>query len=336
MPLALTEREIRQSITMADAIAAIEEACREQAAGQALYAERVNMRVPNGWMRLMPAALLTSGVMGYKEFHLTQSVERPESLAHVRYAFHLFDYHRGHQLAMLDANYLTAIRTGAASGAATKYMAPPDARRVGVIGSGAEARSQLEAVAAVRPVEQVTVYSRSPERRERFAREMSALLGCAVVPVNQPERTIADADILIVATNTAGGGPALFGRWLRPGLHVISIGSTLPTQREIDPEVWSAADRIVVDTRRLLSESGDGIAAVEAGAVTPEAVIELQDVVAGKAAGRGSAAETTLYKSVGTALQDVAVAHRAYQAARARGLGRELPDFASVKDVEPN
>jgi ornithine cyclodeaminase/alanine dehydrogenase len=207
---------------------------------------------------------------------------------------------------------------------------------VGVIGSGAEARSQLEAVAAVRPVEQVTVYSRSPERRERFAREMSALLGCAVAHVDQPERTIAAADILIVATNTGGAGPALFGRWLRPGLHVVSIGSTLPSQREIDPEVWSAADRIVVDTRRLLSESGDGIAAVEAGAVTPEAVIELQDVVAGKASGRGSAAETTLYKSVGTALQDVAVAHRAYQAARARGLGRELPDFESVKEVEPN
>ena len=335
MPLVLNESEIRQSITMADAIAAIEQACQEQAAGQALYAERVNMRVPNGWMRLMPAALLTSGVMGYKEFHLTTVVE-PAGVAHVRYAFHLFDYARGQQLAMLDANYLTAIRTGAASGAATKYMAPPDARRVGVIGSGAEARSQLEAVAAVRPVEWATVYSRSPERRERFARDMGAQLGCEIAPVDRPEATVEEAEILIVATNTAGTGPALFGRWLRRGLHVVSIGSTLPTQREIDPEVWSAADRIVVDTRRLLQESGDGIAAVEAGAVTPERVIELHDVVAAKAPGRANAGETTLYKSVGTALQDVAVAHRAYQQARARGLGRELPDFESVKDVEPN
>jgi ornithine cyclodeaminase/alanine dehydrogenase len=335
MPLVLNEREIRESITMADAIEAIEQACQEQAAGQALYAERVNLRMPNGWMRLMPAALLTSGVLGYKEFHLTTLAETA-GVAHVRYAFHLFDYAHGQQLAMLDANFLTAIRTGAASGAATKYMAPAGSRRVGVIGSGAEARSQLEAVAAVRPVERATVYSRSAERRERFAREMGGLLGCEIAAVERPEATIEDAEILIVATNTAGTGPALFGRWLRQGLHVVSIGSTLPTQREIDHEVWSAADRIVVDTRRLLQESGDGIAAVEAGTVTPERVIELQDVVAGKAPGRGGADETTLYKSVGTALQDVAVAHRAYQQARAKGLGREMPDFESVKEVEPN
>jgi alanine dehydrogenase len=336
MPLVLTEQEIRQAITMADAVAAIEDACRQQAAGQALYADRVNLRLPNGWMRLMPAALVGSGVLGYKEFHLTLSVERPAEQAHVRYAFHLFDYARGHQLATLDANYLTAIRTGAASGVATRYQAPPDARRVGIIGSGAEARSQLEAVAAVRSLERATVYSRAPERRERFAQEMSARLGFPIESVAAPERTIDDAEILIVATNTGGAGPALFGRWLRKGLHVISIGSTLPTQREIDPDVWAAADRIVVDTRRLLDESGDGIAAVQAGAVTPDRVAELHDVVAGQAPGRLGPGETTLYKSVGTALQDVAVAYRAYQAARAQGLGREAPDFQSIKDVEPN
>ncbi|HEY7066551.1 MAG TPA: ornithine cyclodeaminase family protein [Chloroflexota bacterium] len=335
-PLVLNEADVRQSLSMADAIAAIEAACHEQAAGDVVYADRVNLRLPNGWMRLMPAGLLASGVIGYKEFHLLRSVEAPEQLAEVRYAFHLIDAVTGRLLAMLDANYLTATRTGAAAGVATKYLALPEASRVGIIGSGAEASTQIDAVAAVRPVEQVKVYSRSPERRERFAREVGRRLGVASVAVDTPRAAIADADILVVATNTAGTGVALQGSWLHRSLHVNSIGSTLPTQREIDPAVWAFADRIVLDTRRLLDESGDALAAREAGALDERKIAELQDVVTQRAPGRASDGETTLYKSVGTAVQDVAVAFRAYQQARERGLGREVPDYQSVKQVEPN
>jgi alanine dehydrogenase len=336
MPLVLDEAEVRQALGMADAVAAIEAACREQAAGQALTADRVNLRVPNGWLRLMPAALLGSNVLGYKEFHLTRTVEAPDQLAHVRYAFHLFDYARGHCLAMIDANYLTATRTGAAAGVAARYLAPEDAAVVGLIGSGAEARTQLEAMCAVRPIRRAIVYSRSAERRERFAREMGAQLGLEIVAVPEPQQASAAADILVAATNTAGTGPALFGSWLRRGSHVSSIGSTLPTQREIDPAVWAFADRIVLDTRRVLEESGDALAAREARAIDEARIAELPEVVMGTAAGRTSAEQTTLYKSVGTALQDVAVAYWAYERARARGLGRALPDYQSVKEVEPN
>ncbi len=335
-PLMLNEAEVRQALSMADAIAAIEAVCHEQVAGKTVYADRVNLRLPNGWMRLMPAGLLASGVIGYKEFHLICSAEAPDRLAEVRYAFHLFDAATGRLIAMLDANYLTATRTGAAAGLATKYLAPAEASRVGIIGSGAEASTQIDAVAAVRPVRQVKVYSRSPERRERFAREVGARLGVASVAVDRPQAAIADAEILVVATNTAGTGVALEGSWLQAGLHVNSIGSTLATQREIDPAVWACADRIVLDTRRLLDESGDALAAREAGTVDERKIVELQDVVTGRAPGRESAGETTLYKSVGTALQDVAVAYHAYRQARARGLGREVPDYQSVKQVEPN
>jgi alanine dehydrogenase len=335
-PLVLNDADVRQSLPMVDAVAAIEAACHEQVAGDAVYAERVNFRLPNGWMRLMPAGLLASGVIGYKEFHLICSAEAPAEVAEVRYAFHLFDAISGRLLAMLDANYLTATRTGAAAGVATRYLAPADASRVGIIGSGAEASTQIDAVAAVRPVKQVRVYSRGAERRERFAREVGERHGIASVAVDSPRAAIADAEILIVATNTAGTGVALEGSWLHRGLHVSSIGSTLATQREIDPAVWEFADRIVLDTRRLLDESGDALAAREAGAVDERKIAELQDVVTQRAPGRESAGETTLYKSVGTALQDVAVAYRAYQQARARGVGREVPDYQSVKLVEPN
>ena len=322
MPLVLRDDEIRQALTMADAVGAIEEACREQAAGTAIAVERRVMWLPNGWMRLMPGALVASGVMGYKALHRIGNS--------VRYAVHLFDCASGEAIAILDGWYVTAVRTGAAAGVAAKHLAPPAATSLGVIGSGAEARTQVEAVAAVRGLRSGKVYSRDPGRRERFAREMTERLGVAFQAVDQPEKAIDGAEILVAATNTAGTGPALFGRWLHKGLHVNSIGSTLKDQREIDPAVWTFADRIVIDSRHVLEESGDGIAAREANALDEGKVAELHDVVAGTRPGRTDATQTTLYKSVGLGLHDVAVAFRIFRQARARGLGRDIDDFQAL------
>jgi ornithine cyclodeaminase/alanine dehydrogenase len=336
MALVLSHEDVRKCVGMADAVAAIESMCQAQAAGTALLAERVNLRLPNGWMRLMPGALVASGVLGYKEFHLTRIAE---ATAHVRYAYHLFDYHSGELIAMMDADYLTFVRTAAASGAAIKRLAREEATALGIIGSGAEARSHVEAAAAVRSIRSAKVFSRDPARRQRFADEMSRQLRIDITPVDRPEKAIEGADILLVATNTAGTGPALAASSLknaRKGLHINSIGSTLPTQRELEPGVFSFAERIVLDSRRVLTESGDGIAAAQAGTIDAAKVAELHEVVAGGARGRASAAETTLYKSIGTGLQDVAVAHAAYRQALARGLGRKMEGFQSVKSVEPN
>lgn len=340
MALVLTYDDVRRCITMADAVAAIEAMCHEQASGQALHADRVNLRLPNGWMRLMPGALISSGVLGYKEFHLTHVAGSQPPAAEVRYAFHLFDYQTGVPLATMDANFMTAIRTGATSGVAMKYMARPDSAVLGIIGSGSEARSHVQAAAAVRNIKKAVVFSRSPERREQFARDMEKLVGIEVRPTGCVEDTIKDADILLVGTNTGGVGPALLGEQLAPrarqGLHVNSVGSTLPTQRELDPAVWAFADRIIVDLRRLLTESGDGIAATQAGTIKDGKVSELYEVVAGRVPGRAEPLELTLYKSIGTGLQDVAVASCIYRQAVAKGLGgtMELCQFAKV--VEPN
>ena len=227
MPLLLSHEEVRRCVSMSDAIGAIESMCRAQAAGSALAAERVNLKLPNVWMRLMPGALIDSGVLGYKEFHLTRVAE---AAAHVRYAYHLFDYASGELIAMMDADYLTFMRTAAASGAAIKRLAREKAAVLGVIGSGAEARSHLEAAAAVRPVRSARVFSRDPARRQRFAAEMSRQLGIDIAPVDAPEKAIEGADILLVATNTAVTGPALAARSLKnakKGLHINSIGSAL-------------------------------------------------------------------------------------------------------------
>jgi ornithine cyclodeaminase/alanine dehydrogenase-like protein (mu-crystallin family) len=337
MALLLSHEDVRQCVGMADAIRAIEEMCRAQGEGTAVSSERVNLPLPNGWIRLMAGTLGAHGVFGYKEFHLTR-VAAAE--AEVLYSYHLFDSASGRPLALMDADYLTFIRTAAASGVAIKHLSRADAAAVGIIGSGAEARSHLEAAVAVRPVKSAKVYSRSAERRRSFARDMAEQLGLDITPVERIEQAIEDVDILLVATNTSGTGPALFGRSLKAtakkGLHINSIGSTLPQQREIDPDVWDFADRIVVDTHRLLREGGDGIAAVAAGVVDEARAIELFQVITGRSPGRETPDQVTLYKSIGTGLQDVAVAHAAFREAQKRRLGCELPSYQSVKLVEPN
>ena len=324
MTVVLDEAQVREVLDMPGAITAMEALCREQAAEQTLSAERIHIRLPRGFLRILPGILAQSGVMGYKEFHTNGQG--------VRYSIHLFDFESGAPLAMMDANHVTAMRTGAMAAVALKYLSPPEAKRVGLIGSGTEARSEMAALMAVRPsIRQGRVFSPRPERREACARDMAALYGIEMQAVERPEQAIEGAEILLVATGTRGGAVALEGRWLHAGLHVNSIGSTAPEQREIDPEVWRRADRIVLDTQRLLHESGDALAAEQAGALDRSKIVELHEVVAGTAEGRSGPGQTTLYKSVGTGLQDVACAYHVYLAARERGLGTELPAFQTAK-----
>jgi alanine dehydrogenase len=324
MTLVLDEAQVRQALDMHGAIEAMEALCREEAAGQTLSAERIHLRLPRGFLRILPGVLTRTGVMGYKAFH---------SNGHgVRYAVHLFDFETGAPLAIMDGNHVTAIRTGAMAAVALKHLSPAEATRVGVIGSGLEARSEMAALMAVRPgIRAGRVFSPRPERREAFAREMSTTYGLDLSAVERPKQAIDGAEILLVATGTRGGGVALEGAWLHAGLHINSIGSTAPEQREIDPEVWRRADRIALDTLRLLHESGDARAAEEAGALDRSRIVELHRVVAGQAVGRSGPGQTTLYKSVGTGLQDIAAAWRIYQRARDQGLGREMADFHTAR-----
>lgn len=334
MPIVLNDNDVRRVLAMPEAVSALEHAHGQLARGKASTAERAVLKFSGGWLRVLPAALEESGVVGYKEFHLIATPERPREAAAVRYAVHLYDIVSGELLALIDADYLTQVRTGATAALAAKYLAPPDASCLGVIGTGMEARSQLLAMQAVRDVRSVHVFGRDPARRERFAAQMTELLGVPVTPVATPQAAIEGCHILIVATNTAGAGTALSGAWLPPGLHVSSIGSTSPTQREIDPAVWSQADRIVVDTRRALHESGDCIAALAENAFNEASVQELQDVIETKAP--RSAGHSTLFKSVGSGIQDVAVGYRVYQLAKAQGLGVPLNHYQTVKVTVPN
>ena len=327
MTLLLTYSDVERASDIAAQIDAIEAGLREEANGTVDLPPRLNLATTTGFFRVMPAVMRDSGLMGYKVFH--------GSVQHgVRYLIAIYDEKDGRLLALMDAAYLTATRTGATTGVATRYMTPPNAATVGVIGSGLEATTNLEAVCAVRSIREGKIFSPTPANRERFAAHMSDRLGIRLEAVAAPEQAVADVDVVVVATNTTGVGDliAYRGRWMTAGQHVNSIGSTGLQLREVDPETFARADCIVTDSRvQLEAESGDLHAARQVGTYDRAKVIELKKVAAGCAPGRTGADETTLFKSVGTAIQDVAAGFAVYREAVRRGLGRDVGEFLELK-----
>lgn len=333
--LHLAHDNVVAAVRMSDAIDAIALGCKLTGPDAIVVGERQNLRFPGGWIRLMPAAMPQSGLFGYKEFHLVADRDQDVPRALVRYFIHLFDLADGSPLAVVDANYLTALRTGAAAAVATARMANPESSSLAVIGSGGEARMQVEGALAVLPISSIRVYSRRTEGRERFAGELARDFGVDAEAVGDPKTAIRGAQVVVAATLT-DGEPALFGEWLEPGQHVTSIGSTMPEQREIDPEVWRRATHTILDTRQLLVESGDALHAAGAGAVDESRIGDLADLVMGRVPGRTSQDDITLYKSVGTGMQDLVVAELAYRRAKEMGIGMWQPKPHLLKYIKPN
>lgn len=327
MTLALSDADIRAAASMDRIIEAVEQAVREEHAGLVIMPPRANLMRDGTFLRMMPAYLAGSGLFGYKAFH--GSMQKG-----VRYLVVICRESDGEILAMLDAALLTGLRTGATSGLATKYMAPEAPAVVGLIGSGLEATTNLTAVAAVRPIAEVRVYSRNPERRADFARRTAEQMGFEVTPVDSPRAAIDGASIVIAATNTGHNGPvALEGAWLEPGQHVVSIGATSPFLREIDPATFERADVIVLDAsaEQLCEECGDMM--VLEGPLREHVIATattLPELVAGGLIKR-DAGTISLFKSVGTAAQDLAAAKAIYDVAIERGLGRDLGELAAPK-----
>lgn len=316
MALLLTEADVARLLPMAVALEAVEEAFRWQGEGRLVNRPRVRLPVPGGLLHVMPAALPEAGVMGLKAYATVRG--------RARFVVLLFSARTAELLAVIEADRLGQTRTGAASGVATRHLARADAHVVGCYGAGWQARSQLEAVCAVRPVREVRVYSRTPERREHFAVEMAAALGVPVRAVEEPEAVARGAHVLV--TITTSRTPVLEGRWLEPGVHVNAAGSNARDRTELDAEAVRRADLIATDSlEQARVECGDLLAAVEQGAVGWDRVCELGEIVAGRRPGRRGPEEITLFESQGVAMEDVAVAARVVERARAEGLGHDLP-----------
>jgi ornithine cyclodeaminase/alanine dehydrogenase len=276
---------------------------------------RARVQTDHAMLHTLSAAAKTLGVLGYKAY----STARRGAHFHVG----LYDGKTGALLALMQADYLGQMRTGAASGVATEYMARPDATEVGIFGSGKQARTQLLAVCKVRKVRRIQVYSPNEERRVRFAAEMRNLCGCEVEPVPRPEMAAEDKDIVITATSSRE--PVLNGHWLAEGTHLNVVGSNFLTKAEVDAVTVRRCESSVVDSKdQARLEAGDFVQALEEGSIHWSDIHELGQIIVGRYTGRAHPQDVTLFKSLGIGLEDLAVAARVYVKAQAAGLGKVL------------
>lgn len=315
MAILLRESDVKKLATMAMALEAVEEAFRLQGEKKTENAPRRRCRLERGVLHVMSASIPTLGLAGLKSYITIDGKTK----------FHVLLYggEDGRLLAMIEAELLGQLRTGAATGVATKYMARPDSSGLGILGTGFQARSQLEAVCAVRPIKTIVAFGRNQERREEFCKEMSETLGIRVEPASSPEQAVRDMDIVITATTSTE--PVFNGEWLAQGAHISAIGCNHLSRREIDVETVRRSACVVVDSvEQSMLESGDLASAVEAEAFYWEDARELGLVVVGDFPGREDASEITLFKSNGIALEDVALAGRIYQAAMDAHIGEPL------------
>jgi alanine dehydrogenase len=317
MTLHISEAEVRSVLTMSMAIDAVEEISRKQASGEVIVHPRRRFELPaGGFFHYMAAADFKAGYVAMKQYTFVRGK--------IRFLVPLYEVATGDLVALIEADYMGQLRTGAASGVATKYLARPDARVAAIIGTGGQAKTQLEAIAAVRKLESVRAYGRDPERRSQFAKEMTRRLGVPVTGVASASEAVRGADI--VCTATTASQPIVSGADLGNGVHINAIGANHAHKRELDDETVASADVIVVDSvEQSRQEAGDLIIAFKGDEVCWTGVKKLSDVVAAKSTGRTSAGEVTLFKSNGIASWDLAVAMKVYALAKEKGLGKELP-----------
>lgn len=325
--LLLTRAELRRLVPMPDAIDAIQDAFIQLSSGQATVPLRPHVAIPpqNGLGLFMPAYLAGSGALGVKVLTLFPT-NQARGLPTINALVLLLDSERGMPLALMDGGYLTGLRTGAASGAATRLMAREDSRVLAMFGAGAQAFHQVWAVCCVRPIERVVIVNRGAERAARLAEDLRAFGGPIPADIQiaaGAQAALADADVICCAT--ASATPVFDDADVRPGTHINGVGSYLHTMQEI-PAATVARARVAVDQRHAAwAEGGDLVMAREQGLIDEAHVAgELGEIAAGDVAGRTNREQITFFKSVGNAVQDVAAAQLAYTRAQQAGIGSEF------------
>ena len=324
MTLHISEAEVRQILTMPIALEAVEDISRKQATGRAVLHARRRFELPEGggFFHYMAAMDTESGYIAMKQYTYVKGT--------LRFLVPLYEIATGALLALIEADFLGQQRTGAASGVATKFLARHDARTAAIIGTGGQAKTQLEAIAAVREVISARVYGRDPDRRRAFCEEMSKRLGIPVQPVASASEAVRGADIINTATTSAK--PVFDGRDIAEGAHINAIGANHAHKRELDDAAISRAEIVFVDSlEQSQQEAGDLIIPFQAEPQKWRSVNELQQLVAAQVTGRTSEKQITLFKSNGIATWDLGVAERIYALARVKKLGRELAFFSTVK-----
>jgi ornithine cyclodeaminase len=327
--LFLNRADVEALLPMEECIEVIDAALRALARGQAFQPLRSAVWLPDrhALVGLMPGALDGEGADGRAIAGAKVLMVVPDNYLHGEESHLgvvlLFEQERGKPLAILDAGSVTAIRTAAASGVATRALAREDAGDLAILGSGVQARSHLEAMRAVRPLRRVRVWSQRPDSARRFADWASEHFGIPIEPRNSAREAVEGADL--ICTVTAASEPVLEGEWIASGAHINAVGACRPTTRELDAAAV-ARSRLYVDRREsALAEAGDFLLACQEGAVGDDHILgEIGEVLEGKVPGRRSAEEVTLFKSLGIAVEDLASGHYIYKKALTAGRGIAL------------
>jgi ornithine cyclodeaminase/alanine dehydrogenase-like protein (mu-crystallin family) len=322
--LIVNQAEVPRLLPMKECIDVMARAFAALARGEATLPQRQIVWLPDrsGALGLMPAQSSGLGVLGVKAVTFFPGNEGTGLDSH-QGAVLLFESGRGRLLAVIDATSVTAVRTAAVSGLATRLLAREDAGVLALVGSGVQARTHLEAMLLVRTIRSVRVASKNLDRARSFAQREGARHGIAITPCATAREAVEGADIVCAATSSRE--PVVLGEWLAPGAHVNAVGASVPTARELDTSAV-ARSRFFVDRREAaLAEAGDFLLAKKEGAVDDGHIAaELAELVVDAAPGRRGPAEITVFKSVGLAIEDVAAAHHIYGRARGGSGGRFL------------
>jgi ornithine cyclodeaminase/alanine dehydrogenase-like protein (mu-crystallin family) len=324
VPLLLSEADVRAVLDMRDLIDAMRAVLVEFSAGATQQPLRTVLQVgaEQAFFGVMPACVPARNTMGTKlvtVFESNAARGLPTHLATIL----LLDPSSGALLAIVDGRYITEARTAAVSAVATGLLARPDAGVLALIGSGVQARSHLEALAHVRTLREVRVWSPNPARRQSFVEVAAAHAPCRIVEAPSARSAVNGADLIAIVS--AARQPVVKGEWIEHGAHLCAVGACRADQREMDTALVRGA-RLFVDSRTgALAEAGDILIPIAEGAITDAHIAgEIGEVAAGRIAGRRSPDEITIFKSLGMAVEDVAAAHLAFERARVRGLGRQI------------
>ncbi|HZB25149.1 MAG TPA: ornithine cyclodeaminase family protein [Vicinamibacterales bacterium] len=317
-PVILTESDVRGVLAMPELIEAMEAALVAYSTGRAQQPVRTVLEVgpDKAFFGVMPASLPELPALGAKlvtVFEGNAARGLPTHLATIL----LLDPQTGALLAQVDGRFITEVRTAAVSAVATRLLAVPHASTLGIIGSGVQAGSHLDALRCVRPLARVRVWSPSIERRERFAAEAAGRSGLDVEVCGSAEAAVRDAELVVLATSART--PVVRNRWIADGTHICAVGACRPDQQEMEPAILGRA-RVFVDSRTgALAESGDIRAAIAQGLLDGDAIAgEIGALAAGRLTGRQRPDQVTVFKSLGMAVEDVAAAYLAYSRAMAR------------------
>lgn len=323
--LFLTDTEIKKILTMEDTLDAVENAFREKGLGEAQMPPKPYLFYDAGDLRVMPAYLPRIGISGVKVVNVHPENPQRYGLPSVMATILLIDPKTGSPFGLFAGTWITTMRTGASAGIATKYLAREDSKTLALVGAGAQAETQLKAIAAVRRIAKVKVVDRDERVAERFAEEMQKATGIELIPVKSVRECVDGAEI--ISTQTPVRSPIVKLEWIAQGTHINAIGADAPGKQELDPEILKRA-KVVVDDWEQASHSGEINVPLANRMITKDDLYgEIGEIVAGRKPGRTSEEEITIFDSTGLAVQDVATAWRVYELAKARGIGQWLEFF---------